>query len=511
MTASDLELLARRGLTVEEVHRQAGLLRDAPPPVEVLKPATVGDGIERLTAQQVDSLRQRWRSRDASTAKFVPASGAASRMFAALIALRQALATAGASSALAREHREIAELLRRCRDLWPFTLPPPIRGSDDVARVLDHLLGEEGLGLQHLPKGLLPFHRHPAGPASAFEEQLREGALYLRGEDSRTRAALRFHFTVSPEHRDDFARHLEQLRPAIEVAANASLGVEFSVQSPATDTVALDVGGRLARDRLGALLLRPGGHGALLDNLAAATATADCVFVKNIDNVLPHDRLDEVVAWKQVLGGRLLELRELLHRSLVRLERALQAVAEPALLADEISAVRDDYLRGFGTLPPGLDESAAVGDPERELARRWIDRLDRPLRVCGMVRNEGKPGGGPFWVAERGLQIVESAEIGVDSREVLQRSTHFNPVDLAVCARDRHGRPYDLHRYVDARRVFVADKSHDGRPVRALERPGLWNGAMSDWNTAFIEVPASTFAPVKTVFDLVDPAHQPAG
>ena len=302
--------------------------------------------------------------------------------------------------------------------------------------------------LRALPKGLLPFHRFGATTRTAFEEHLVEAAAIVRDGSGQ----CRLHVTVSPDHRAAFESALESARPRLEGETGARFDVTFSEQSPSTDTVALDESGRLFRDEDGRILFRPGGHGALLKNLQ--DTGGDVVLVKNIDNVVPDARRGPTILWKRLLAGYLARR-------------------------------------------------------ERDSAR------DRPLRIVGVVRNEGEPGGGPFWVAGPGgesRQIVESAQVNLADpaqAAIWGAATHFNPVDLACSLRDAAGRPFDLARFVDERAVFVSKKTHGGRPLRAFERPGLWNGAMAHWETVFVEVPGLTFAPVKTILDLLRPEHQP--
>jgi hypothetical protein len=304
--------------------------------------------------------------------------------------------------------------------------------------------------LARTPKGLLPFHAYPGAPRTPFEEHLHEAAGTVRD----AAGLCRVHFTVSPEHRKAFEDKLAEIRPGVESATGARFSVSFSEQSPATDTIAGGADGGPFRTAAGGLLFRPGGHGALLKNLEdVARAGGDVVLVKNVDNVVPDARRGPTLLWKRLLTGLL-----------VRLERE--------------------------------------------------SRRDRPIRVCGVVRNEGEPGGGPFWVAgPRGetLQIVESAQVDLADpaqEAIWKTATHFNPVDLACSLRDAVGQPFDLARFVDENAVFIAEKTHEGRPLKALERPGLWNGAMALWETVFVEVPKETFAPVKTVLDLLRPEHR---
>lgn len=519
-TAADSEQMSSLGISPEEAERQLALFRDPPAPVRLDRPATVGDGIVRLSDDEAGRLEERAAvaAEAGEMAKFVPASGAASRMFRRLEAAqrresrdRRSLVRAAeegdepAEAALRFLERlddfafgdDLAAALERAgRDLRE------LRRRGEVGTILDHLLGEaegHGLGYAPAPKGLIPFHRYPDGSRrTAFEEHLVEAADHVRD----ARDVCRLHFTVAPEHREGFERLLAEARERLAERLGARFEVEFSHQSHATDTLAVDPEDRPFRLADGRLLFRPGGHGALIGNLGSVAAPV--VFVKNVDNVVPEGDQGPVVRWKNRLGGKLLELRDGVFEHLGRLEEgsadegAVEAAAE--LAARELG-------RG---LPARLS-----GAPAEERRRALIDLLDRPLRVCGVVENVGEPGGGPFWVegpeGELSLQIVEASQVDPDDpaqQDVLGSATHFNPVDLVCSLADRHGRRYDLERFVDPSTVFIAGKSHEGRKLKALERPGLWNGAMAGWNTVFVEMPLATFAPVKTVFDLLRPAHQ---
>lgn len=491
LTPRDLERLAVRGIPAAEAERQLALLRRRPAPPPIVRPCTPGDGIERLEPDDHPALLARWR--EAASAgrlrKFVPASGAATRMFAGLRS-DDGSPTATAVELFARRAEfAFADALKAVAE--------PRDGESEVATVLRALLDRDGLGLAELPKALIPFHAYPDGSRTALVEHLVEAAGYAAA-GGRT---VRVHFTVTADHQERIARRVERDRAALEQRFDAPLTVTFSVQDPATDTLSVNPDGAPFRDAAGALVLRPAGHGALLANLQrladGAAAGRTLAVIKNIDNIQPEHRQEEVVQWKRLLIGRLVQVQEALDR----LETRIAAGGPDAsAAADELAAL----LRL---------------EPRSEDRVEWAaDRLRRPLRVCGMVRNTGEPGGGPFWVRggdERATpQIVEAAQVDLDDpsqRAAWEGATHFNPVDLVCSLRDRRGQPYDLGAFVDPEAAFVSRKVSDDRPLWALERPGLWNGAMAGWNTLFVEVPAATFAPVKTVFDLLRPEHQPPG
>jgi len=520
LTDDDRAAIAARGLASEDVDRQLAILRSPPPYTRLLRACTPGDGIHVLSESAAASALE--PHAEAAPAGrflcFVPASGAATRMFRAPLAVlerdanidRQALDRLVAGGD--KDAREVAELVDAL-DRFAFTAAlaaamqkrgddlATARRSGDVAAILGGLLRATGLDYASLPKGLLAFHRYGTTPRTAFEEHLVDAAEIARdaGGD------VRLHFTVSEHHLAGFEALLQRVRSGHESALAAHFAISFSHQAPSTDTVAVDGDGRPFRDADGKLLFRPGGHGALLANLGRCDA--DVAFVKNIDNVVPDHLKGPVVHWKKVLGGLLVQLQDRVCTALRRLEDDASPAAVDAgiaLLASELDT------------PAPAELASATPDTRLD----WVQRkLARPLRVCGMVRNEGETGGGPFWVGERRRsdatgtpQIVETAQIDLGDdgqKRILAASTHFNPVDLVCALRDHHGRPYDLARHVDPEAVFLSEKSSGGRKLRALERPGLWNGSMADWNTVFVDVPASTFNPVKTVNDLLRPQHQP--
>jgi hypothetical protein len=523
--AADRAQLAAVGIPLAEAERQLALFAAPPPPTRLLRPCTIGDGIEQIAAERHEVLLERYRSaRDAGRfSKFVPASGAATRMFPSLIAVardaRPLAAVAAASAAGEAEARDVMQFLAAL-PLLPFfelveteivrrgllaagelgkrldaAVADPSGGHLDLQQLLAAVLEPEGLDYGHLPKALLPFHRYPGTWRSAFGEHVAEG-LELVGDGDRQ---CRLHFTMSEAERERFAR-VQALALAYYSERGVRLAIEVSHQERATDTLAVERDGRPARRQDGTLLLRPGGHGSLLGNLARwAWTGADLVFVKNIDNVVRSEALAETIHWRSLLAGRLLEVEEAIHHHLDAL-----GDATPTTLA----AAEQFAAETLGATPP-----VTLAD---EGLRRWLLALfDRPLRVCGVVRNVGEPGGGPFWVASRegpSRQIVEASQIdrsdpGQDAQ--LRAATHFNPVDMVLALRDRQRRSFDLARFVEPSAAFLAQKKEGGRTLRVLEHPGLWNGSMAYWNTLFVEIPLTCFAPVKTVFDLLRPAHQP--
>lgn len=508
----DLRQMSELGIRPEEAARQIALFRNPPPYTRVLRPCRPGDGILSISVAEHASLLGHFdaAARRGRIAKFVPASGAATRMFKDLLAFLAEPEGPEPSKAVRTFFDNLPrfafyEDLMAALGADGIDLEEAVRNGEHRL-VLSYLLERPGLGYADLPKGLLPFHRYPEGPRTPFAEHLVEAAAVARDEDG----LCLLHFTVSPEHQDGFERLLDRVRPGLEERFDCRFEVTFSTQKHSTDTLAVDLRNQPFRQDDGTLLFRPGGHGSLIDNLRDLGREGwDVVLLKNIDNVVPDDRKPVVHLWKRLLGGCLLSVRERVFTHLDRLEAldGVQGEEAETVLRQAAEFVEAELCR---PLPEGFGERDS-----RDRKQFLMDVLDRPIRVCGVVRNQGEPGGGPFWVESPsgGIspQIVEASQIDPrDPRQqaILKGSTHFNPVDIACGLCDRHGEPYDLHRFVDPSTVFISEKSHEGRPLKALERPGLWNGAMAGWNTVFVEVPDATFAPVKTVLDLLRPEHQ---
>ena len=357
-------------------------------------------------------------------------------------------------------------------------------------------MGEKGLGYGSLPKGLLAFHSYEDGSRTPLEEHLIEAAQYA--SDGKT---ARVHFTVSPEHRSRFDNLVGAVLPALELKFGINYEVQFSEQKPATDTVAVQLDNELFREKDGSILFRPAGHGALLENLNEIKA--DLIFIKNIDNVVPDAKRESTIQYKKAIGGLLLSITEKIKGYLLRLNGAIE---EAELV--EIVAFAQSHL--------GIKISNEFNRLALEEKMDWLKTiLHRPTRICGVVKNMGEPGGGPFWCADgRGnfaLQLVESAQVNMQNetqKGIFSNSTHFNPVDLVCATKDYEGKYFNLMGFRDMSTGFITEKTKDGRKLKAQELPGLWNGAMAHWNTIFVEVPLDTFNPVKTVTDLLRPAHQ---
>lgn len=494
LTPADLAQLASVGISPETAAEQLARLRTAPPPIHLVRPATVGDGIEQFTTTRHSEIAELIDRGDAAASagrvlKFVPASGAATRMFKDLISALQGPRLPSDTPA-AREFFSRLDEFPFAGELRQRTGLDRSPANDAEERALLRALLVD-MELAALPKALVPFHRSDR-VRTAFEEQLLEGTRYTRD----AHGVSRLHFTVPDEARQRFETTLDKLRPLVEAQRRgARLSVAFSTQSPSTDTLALDETGAPFRNADGSLLLRPSGHGALLGNLQECGG--DIVVVKNIDNILPDETSGEVVRWKRLLIGHLARLQAEVFSHLI-------AITTSSPSREALEAARQYAAARFARrLPP---------DAGRD---QIVNALHRPLRVCGVVRNEGEPGGAPFWVrhadGHESLQIVEPAQVNLDDPEqarIFRGATHFNPVDLICGLRGYNGVAFDLAPFVDPDTAFVTVKTADGRRLTALERPGLWNGSMAGWNTTCVEVPGATFAPVKTVFDLLRPQHQ---
>lgn len=513
---ADLQQLESLGIPEDRVRAQIELFHKSSFFVKLKKPCTLQDGVRRLSADETHRclLRHGEAAQTGRFSRFVPASGAASRMFQSLLQIYHMPQFLEPKELHRRAEVGVAvavDFLKFLDGIYYFPFLEDLervleRDALDLDNllfdcqyrtILDYLLTDVGLNYGSLPKGLLTFHRYPGEGRTAFEEHLVESSYYA--VDSQ--GAGRIHFTVAPEHRAGFEELAERLGPRYEERLGMRLDISFSEQRRETDTIAVDMRNRPFRDRFGRLLFRPGGHGALLENLN--DLQQDLVYIKNVDNVI-HDRFKETVGfWKRVLGGFLVAVEESVHEHVRRLSREGSA-------ADVEQACR--FAREELLVP--IPESYPSWDLPRK-RNYLLHRLDRPIRVCGVVQNVGEPGGAPFWVEDRNgdlsIQIVEKAQVDFQSteqRDIWMSSTHFNPVDLVCSVRNHCGRPFDLRTYVDHEAVFIAVKSKDGKSLKALELPGLWNGAMAGWLTLIVEVPRITFNPVKTVFDLLRPEHQ---
>lgn len=510
-TNSDLTQIQKRGSDLDTIHLQIENFKKGFPYLKVEKPATPADGIIVLDQKEINSLIELFdrQSQQKQIVKFVPASGAASRMFKLLYGILD----------ISKQTDLVAEAFNKSDDLQSiktfFDRISDFAFSDDLdahlkkrglsitsclenqdyTSILKGLLGSKGLSYAVSPKGLLKFHRYENETRTPAMEHLAEGALYAQSSNQ----IVKIHFTVSPEHKENFEKHINSNTTQFENTYNVTYEVSFSEQKSYTDTIAVDLKNEPFRDADGSLLFRPAGHGALIANLNEIDA--DIIFVKNIDNVVPDKLKEDTISYKKALAGTLLKYQEKLFSYLNSLDGKVSSGD-----IEEMMTFLKDELR-----IKNLPELATINDKINFLKQKF----NRPLRICGMVKNEGEPGGGPFFAQNndgtQSLQIVESSQIdpGDDQQKsIANAATHFNPVDLVCGVRNYKGEKFDLSNYVDPKTGFISQKSKDGLELKAQELPGLWNGAMSDWNTLFVEVPVSTFNPVKTVNDLLRPQHQ---
>ncbi|MCI6671872.1 MAG: DUF4301 family protein [Prevotella sp.] len=504
LTNQDLHQLSEKGISQETFLRQIECFKQGFPYLHIEKAATVSSGIMRPSDDMCEAYIARWNSYKQAgkkIVKFVPASGAASRMFKDLFGFLEADYTEPQTDFERFFFNHLdrfafkSQLEETCQNLHGEKTDTLIAKGNYKA-IVAALLQTEGLNYGQLPKGLLAFHQYADSIRTAMEEHLVEAALYAGSEGK-----AKVHFTVSAEHLDLFRLQAERVREKYEAAFNLSFDISFSLQKPSTDTVAANADNTPFRNEDGTLLFRPGGHGALIENLN--DIDADIVFVKNIDNVVPDRLKAETTRWKQILAGMLVDLQE-------KVTAYVEKLTAPSQTREELTEMLHFLETELSCRNPATAEMS-----DETLATYLRKKFHRPMRVCGMVRNSGEPGGGPFFAQNAdgsvSLQILESSQINKHDETAVRmfsEGTHFNPVDLVCALKDTHGTPYHLPDYVDASTGFISSKSKNGRELKALELPGLWNGAMSDWNTIFVEVPAITFNPVKTVNDLLRDEHK---
>lgn len=509
-TTQDQVQIQAQGILPEQIDRQIQYFIDGFPFLNVIKAATISDGVIRIPDEQLTAYLRRYdeAAHEKSIVKFVPASGAATRMFKSLFAGLDGKFDKATEEFFTRlPDFAFYNSLRKVLSIHGVDLDKAVAGglTDTATRqtVLHFLLSEDGLDYGSLPKGLLKFHRYADGSRTPAEEHLVEGAAYANSD-----GVVQIHFTVSPEHRGRFEQLINDQKADYESWLGVTFDVSFSEQKKATDTISVNPDNSPFRNFDKSLLFRPAGHGALIENLN--DIDADIVFIKNIDNVVPDDIKETTVTYKKALAAVLLDAQQQIARMQGLLETGSNS---PDDVSDGYLAEADELLRRtLFTLPP--DGYGRMTKAEK--AQYIKQKLDRPTRVCGMVKNVGEPGGGPFWVRNAdgsvSLQVVESAQIDLNNptqKEIFDTATHFNPVDLVCGLKDRRGKKYDLPNYRDPLTGFVTAKSKDGKDLKAQELPGLWNGAMANWNTIFVEVPLITFNPVKTVNDLLRAEHQP--
>lgn len=502
----DVSQIEAIGLSMQQVLGQLEMFKRGFPFTKLATSAIIGNGIEELNETHrknyIDYFDAQRDKKD--LVKFTPASGAATRMFKSLYQFLNHYDSEQESLKEFIQRNRLFGLEEFLNGISHFAFINPLR-KEIRARYPDYkykskgercmilvrtLLSDQGLNYGSLPKGLIPFHKYTKYATTAFEEQLFEGTHYAASND-----AIFAHFTFSPEHVEHFKKEFESVKNRVEKKTRKEVHVSYSFQESKTNTIAVNMNNEPFRNEQGRLVFRPAGHGALLENLNEVNA--DIVFVKNIDNVIAEEYVDTIAQYKKVLAGKLLSLQDKIFGYLHQLRE------------DNPSEELISEVRSFMWNELYIKD---VSDSALHLA----SLLNRPIRVCGMVKNTGAIGGGPFWVIDadgvQSLQIVEAAQINIkdaSQRSILSESTHFNPVDVVCGVRDFLGNKFDLTSFTDPNTGFISIKDIDGQPIKALELPGLWNGGMANWNTVFVEVPLITFNPVKTVNDLLHKEHQP--
>ncbi|MCQ2974049.1 MAG: DUF4301 family protein [Bacteroidales bacterium] len=508
---SDIEYFENMGISTAEIDHQINCYKSGFPYMQLIRPATANDGIRCFSKEETEKYAQKYvkACNNLNVVKFVPASGAASRMFKDLFVFvsefnnspEQKLKFNDAHSPARRFIDNIDrfafydKLQKIVYSKFGLSIKEMLQ-DHKPKELVECVITSEGLNYGNLPKALIDFHRYKNSSRTPFEEHIAEGMLYAS-----TNKEVKIHYTVSPEHLKLFSDFIENIREKYEEKFSCKLNISFSTQKKYTDTVAVDENNEIFRNDDGTPLLRPAGHGALIENLN--DLDAQIVFIKTIDNVVPDNKKEPTILYKQALAGYLLKTKENIDDYI----KLLEDNPTSKVLDEAYIFVSKKLCTEF--------EPSFLSLPNKEKAKTLLSKLKRPLRVCGMVKNEGEPGGGPFWTKNSdgtiSLQIVESSQIDKNdenSMDIMKKSTHFNPVDLVCDLTDCEGKKFDLRKFTDPKTGFISNKSKNGKTLKSIERPGLWNGAMSDWNTIFVEVPIETFSPVKTILDLLREQHQ---
>ncbi len=514
ITDNDIKLIKSKGLTVEKILAQIETFKNEIPYVALRSAATLDNGILKFVGHYQTELTKLYESRSSNleTIKFVPASGAATRMFKELFKFldNYEYDKESLNSYTNHEKANAIRLFLIGLEKFPFynivmemvkDVYPNFESLSEGKQLyifIEMMLKEKGLNYGDYPKGLLPYHKYTDSISTSFEEHLFEAAGYNKNANGDSK----IHFTISNIHLAAFKDEFERIKKKVEAKTDTNFIITYSFQKPETDTIAVTKNNELFRTENGSLLFRPGGHGALIENLN--DLEADIIYIKNIDNVVVRKYQEEVSGYKKILAGKLIEIQDEVFRILTAIDK--KAPTEAALKDIKKFLVQQLNVR----LPLDFDKFS-----EKYKIQFLKESMNRPIRVCGMVINEGEPGGGPFWVKKENgrlvLQIIETPQIDKNDKrqqDILKSATHFNPVDLVCGVRDYKGNKFNLQEFVDPDAGFITRKSLNGETIKALELPGLWNGAMSNWISIFVEVPLTTFNPVKTVNDLLKSAHQ---
>ncbi len=506
----DISQITARGSNLETVKQQITNFKTGFPFLRITESASNYHGLIKLSESEIQKyilLFEEKVENGLNVLKFIPASGAASRMFKSLFTALENLQSGKETEDVLKD-KEVALFFDQLGqfafydDLIELTTKEnQVIENISLQEILEGLLLEKGLNYGNLPKGLLKFHKYTDRNRTPLEEHLVEGALYSKSNEN----VVDLHFTVSPEHQQAFRTCVDEIKPLYESLFGVKYQIGFSQQKSATDTIAVSIDNEPFRNIDGSLLFRPAGHGALLENLN--DLEADLIFIKNIDNVMPDQHKKATIEYKKALAGVLLNLQDQIF-----FYQKMLNDHHPTALESAFYAEAANFLENVLNIAPPNNQYYSE---KTELYRYFTKKFNRPVRVCGMVQNMGEPGGGPFFALNNdgtvSLQVVETSQIDMEDQEqaaIAKNATHFNPVDLVCAIRNYAGKKYNLLDFSDPKTGFISNKSKDGKELKAQELPGLWNGAMSDWNTLFVEVPASTFSPVKTVSDLLRKEHQ---
>jgi hypothetical protein len=513
-TEKDLQQFESKGIDKKVVNEQIEHFKNGFPYINLLAPATKKHGLTALSKEDIEDYLSSYEEimAEKKVIKFVPASGAASRMFKHLFEFNEkyqpnedGLMLYNQENGFNSVNHLISNLdkLAFYGDLKQVMAENKLELEEELMKknyhvIIDYILNDKGLGYAKLPKGLLKFHQYEDAGRFAIEEHLVEAAVYGKNHDGHAY----LHFTVSPEHQEKFEATIADVKGKYEMQYDVKFHISFSQQKPSTDTIAVTPENLPFREDDGSILFRPGGHGALIENLNEIDA--DIIFIKNIDNIVPDRLKGDTFKYKKLIGSYLNDIQESIFEFLAVLE---EGNPEEEELAEMIEFLTKDLSIEVPEYFSALEKMEQID---------WLfEQFNRPIRVCGMVKNEGEPGGGPFIVlgeeGNKSLQIVESSQIDFsreDQSQIVKEATHFNPVDLVCAVKDFKGKKFDLKDFVDKNTGFISTKSKNGKDLKAQELPGLWNGAMAKWITVFMEVPIITFNPVKTVNDLLREQHQ---
>lgn len=513
LSSEDFVEIYNHGISSDDILKQLKFFKKGIAKSNLISPATVNNGILSLTESDFEKKAAFFDSQkeELKIKKFVPASGAATRMYKFLTAFLNDfdIKKETINAYINRNNdKELAifiigmekfpffdEVDKKLREIYPDF--ESLERDFKNYYFIKLLLSPEYFNSANKPKAVLPFHQYVDHIANPIEEHLNECVHYATSKN-----VSNLHFTVSEIHQNLFEKAVDEVREKIEKPSGVQINIGYSYQNKSTDSINVDAKNKIVRSSNGNLIFRPGGHGALIENLN--NLNADIIFIKNIDNVI-QNHIDKITLYKKALGGVLIEVQQ-------KVFKYLKVIEDQQINEDSLSDLTE-FLSKKLNIELGKDFHKFTFENK---INKIKEVLDRPIRVCGMVRNEGEPGGGPFWIMNRkgeiSLQIVETSQVDLSNKkqlEILEEATHFNPVDLVCGIKNYKGQKFDLKEFVDHKSGFIVEKSIEGKPVRSYELPGLWNGSMANWLTVFVAVPLITFNPVKTVNDLLKPAHQP--